>query len=485
MRSASPERRPGGRAWAAWRRNTLGLRLTLGYALFFALSAALLFALTYVVLDRYLYRQDDAFQQRHLRLAAEAYARDGLAGVRRHAASIRGDDRGEEMLFRVADADNRTRLLIPPDEWGPSDLGVLERRPPDASERQRVWKEEEQLEVEVLTRRLPDGAFLQAGMSSDEREDAMEALPQVLLVIALPVFLLALLGGVLMAHRALRPVRQLARTLEAIVATGDVRERAPASEGQGEFADVSRLFNRMLDRIEALVGQLRGTLDAVAHDLRTPLARLRGTAELALQEERPADAYREALAHAVEAVEAATATLDTIMDVAEAEAGTLPLRRAPVPVADLAADVADLYALAAEDQGVALDVAARDPGVAVVDAGRMRQAIANLVDNAIKYTPPGGRVALTVDREGEAVRVVVRDTGPGIAPEELPRIWDRLYRGEGALHTRGLGLGLSLVRAIVEAHGGTVAAESRAGEGATFTVRLPAASDPYAVVRKP
>src|SRR5690606_18538004 len=131
---------------------------------------------------------------------------------------------------------------------------------------------------------------------------------------------------------------------------GDVGERAPTPEGQGEFADVFRLFNRMLERIEALVGHLRGTLDAVAHDLRTPLTRLRGTAELALQEERDAEAYREALAAALEASEAVIATLDTIMDVAEAEAGALHLRLGPVAVADLVADVVDLYGLVAEEQ---------------------------------------------------------------------------------------------------------------------------------------
>ena len=482
MSSASPEPpRPVARVQAAWRRNTLGLRLTLGYALLFALSAAVLFGLIYALLGQILREQDEAFLRTQLRVIAEAYTADGLAGVRRQAAALRGDDRGEEVLIRVAGADGGTALLVPPDEWEPSDLAPLEGRPAH-EERFVLWNEEEGQEAVVLTLRLPDGALLQVGMSSDERDDVLESFPRVFVVVTLPVLLLALLGGAFMAHRALRPVRRLTQTLEAIVATGDVRERAPAPEAQGELADVFRLFNQTLDRIEALVAHLGGTLDAIAHDLRTPITRLRGTAELALQNARDADAYREALAQALDAAEAVTATLDTIMDVAEAEAGALPLHVAPVPLADLAADVADLYGLVAEERGIALDVEIGDPGVAAVDAGRMRQALANLVDNALKYTPAGGRVVLGVDRDAEGVRVTVRDTGPGIAPEELPRIWDRLYRGEASHHTRGLGLGLSLVRAIAAAHGGRVDVASAPGEGTTFTLRLPAA--PYGSVRE-
>jgi heavy metal sensor kinase len=470
----SPERAGAEPEGGRWTRGTLALRLTLGYALLFALSATALFGLTYAVLLGSMREQDRALSATYLRLYADAYARGGLAGVHRAARSVQADDRGEESLVRVADAANRTLLLLPPEDWTPEDFAALER--PGAPSALENGREDQELDVVAL--RLPDGARLQVGVSSDERDDVQESFPRVFLAISLPLLLLSLLGGAFMAQRALSPIRHLLRALRAIIATGDVRERAPEPPGRGEMAELFRLFNRMLDRIEGLMDRLRGTLDDVAHDLRTPMTRLRGTAEVALAGERDAVAYREALADTLEAAETITATLDAVMDVAETEAGTVPLRREPVALADLARDVAELYALVAEEKGVALEVTADDPAETTADRGRLRRALANLVDNAVKYTPPGGRVVLRTFRDGQDAAVEVRDTGLGIPEEERPRIWDRHFRGDRSRSERGLGLGLSLVRAIVEAHGGRVGVESAPGAGATFTLRLPPSGPP-------
>lgn len=473
MSSGRPERRPLASTAGVLRRNPLGVRLTLGYALLFALSAVTLFGLAYGVLGAYLRQQDEAFLHDQLRAVEAVYERDGLAGVRRHAAALQADDRGEEVLVRVADADNETRFLSLADEWEPGDLGALTERLPREGARIEIWNDREQQDLDVLTRRLPTGDVLQVGINSDERDDVLEAFPRVFAFVAVPLVLLALLGGWFMASRALRPVRQLVSTLEAIAATGDVRRRAPTASVQGEFADLFRLFNRMLERIEALVGRLRDTLDDVAHDLRTPLTALRGTAELALQRDREPEAYRTALARVVEASGSASATLDTVLDVAEAEAGALSLDLEPTDLDAVVADVADLYGLVAEGEDVVLAVEPGGAGTVRADGRRLRRALANLVDNAVKYTPPGGRVTLTTGREPGGAWVAVRDTGVGITPEELPLVWDRLYRSERTRHERGLGLGLSLARAIVEAHGGRVTAESAEGEGSIFTVFLP------------
>lgn len=460
-------------ATRAVRRNALGVRLALGYAVLFTLSAVVLFALAYALLGAFLHRQDATYLQQQARALEAAYAESGLAGVRRYAAVLQGDDLGEEVLVRVAGPENATRLLVLPDEWEPEDVAALASREAALDEPLEIWNDRESQTLDVRTRRLPSGDVLQVGINSDERDDVLEAFPRVFAFIALPLLLLAVLGGGLMAARALRPVRQLVATLEAIATTGDVHRRAPADQARGEFADLFRLFNQMLDRIEALLGRLRSTLDDVAHDLRTPLTGLRGTAELALQRDRDPEAYRLALARIVEGAQAAQSTLDTVMDVAEAEAGALRLDLAPVDLDAVTADVADLYELVAEEKGVRLRVEAGTAGRVHADRQRLRRALANLVDNAVKYTPAGGHVALTLGGDETDAWVAVRDTGVGIAEDELPLVWDRLYRSERTRHERGLGLGLALARSIAEAHGGRLQAESTLGEGSCFRLHLP------------
>jgi signal transduction histidine kinase len=189
------------------------------------------------------------------------------------------------------------------------------------------------------------------------------------------------------------------------------------------------------------------------------------------------DRYREALADCVEEADRVLVMLNTLMDISEAESGAMQLQREPVRLGELVARAVELYRDVAEAKGVTLDVRLQPDDVpddltVMGDRPRLEQVAANLIDNAVKYTPPGGRVEVAVWREVGWAVLSVSDTGPGIPPDELPRIWDRLFRGDASRPERGLGLGLSLVRAIIQAHGGTVEVQSEPGQGSTFTVRL-------------
>ncbi len=274
-----------------------------------------------------------------------------------------------------------------------------------------------------------------------------------------------------LTRRGLRPVRALAGAAQDVIRSGDSSRRVEDRGTTDELDELSALFNRMLARNQTLVGGLRDSLDNVAHDLRTPLTRLRGTAELALAADLPA--ARDALAVCIEESDQVLTMLRTLMDVSEAETGILRLERAEVSLGKLAADVVDLYAQVAEDAGVSLTVARDAPAMVSADPVRIRQAIANLVDNAVKYTPRGGAVTLEVEATPVEAIVRVVDNGEGIAETAIPRIWDRLYRAEPSRSKPGLGLGLSVVRAIVLAHGGTVEVASTPGAGSRFTIRLP------------
>jgi signal transduction histidine kinase len=285
--------------------------------------------------------------------------------------------------------------------------------------------------------------------------------------------LIAAGGGYVLTRSALQPLRDLGRTVRDILETGKLEARVPVRDTADPLDELGAQVNALLDRIEGLIAAMRGSLDNVAHDLRTPMMRLRAAAEAGLRTGPDARDPREALADCLEEAERVTAMLETLMDISEAEVGAMRLSRERLELAEVVRDAVTLYSDVAEDKHIVLQSHCA-PGVCVsADRNRMRQVVANLLDNAIKYTPPGGRVELQTALDGAEAVLTVTDTGAGIPPGELPRIWERLYRGDASRSERGLGLGLSLVKAIVEAHGGRVEATSSPGQGSTFVVRLP------------
>jgi signal transduction histidine kinase len=312
------------------------------------------------------------------------------------------------------------------------------------------------------------------GRSTRNREAILHPFRQTFLAMGGAVILLGLGTGAWLTRRTLRPVHDVVTTARMIIETGDLEARVPTQVGTDDLTEMAQLFNTVLEKNASLVRAMRESLDNVAHDLRTPLTRLRGLAELALQGDDPA-AQREALADCAEESERVLEMLRSLMDVTEAEAGMMKLDRKPTDLARLIGDTIELYALIAEEKQITVRNEVVSPCEANVDATRLRQVFANLLDNALKYTESGGSVTITAEAAGGEVGIAFKDTGIGIASDEQSKIWSRLYRSDYSRSQRGVGLGLSLVKAIVEAHGGRVAVESKLGEGSVFTVTLPSA----------
>jgi heavy metal sensor kinase len=295
----------------------------------------------------------------------------------------------------------------------------------------------------------------------------------VLLFVTVPAGLVAtFLMGRWMAGVALRPITQLADAART-VDVEDLRRRLPIRGARDELDDVAAAFNDTLARLEHAVGEMRQFSTALAHELRTPLAALRGDIEMRMTQSGAGD-MRQRFASQLEEIDKLKRLIDQILMFARAEAGEIPLRRDAVDVGELTASLVEQLEPVAQAKGIALQC---EPAAAVVqgDADWLKRVVLNLLDNAIKFTEPGGRVVVAVSQDGATARLAVRDTGIGINPDARPYIFERFFRADPARSSGvdGVGLGLSLVKWIIDRHHGRIEVDSEPGRGSVFTVHLP------------
>jgi heavy metal sensor kinase len=284
---------------------------------------------------------------------------------------------------------------------------------------------------------------------------------------------LAALGGAIIARAALRPVDEMARTARRITAE-DLSRRVERRGSGDELDALAETLNGMLARLDDAFGQTRRFAADAAHELRTPLTVLRGGIEVALRTERSPDEYRRVLASSLEEVERLIRLAEDLLLLSRSLAGPEGAR-APVDLEPLVLEVFEVGARIGRAAGVSVRVDATVPARVTGDAAALRRALLNLVENAIKYTPSGGKVEIGLGRGEGVAEVAIADSGIGIEADDLERIFEPFLRLDAARarDTGGAGLGLAIARSIVIAHGGAITVESRPGSGSRFTVRLP------------
>jgi heavy metal sensor kinase len=294
----------------------------------------------------------------------------------------------------------------------------------------------------------------------------------------IPIIVVIGMGaGWVIAGRALLPVTAIARAAQRISGS-NLSLRIPERKAADELEYLIETFNAMIARLEQRFNQIRQFSTDVSHELRTPITIVRGQLEVALFTAQTTEQYRDAIVVALGDVERLSQIVRALLLLSQAETGQVVLQLQPLDLCETACNITEQFEIPAEGAGVEISFHAL-PGNCTGDFDRVQieRMLSNLISNAVKFTPPGGEVRVSVGRVGDQGEVVVQDTGQGIAPEHLPHIFDRFYRVRGmeeqASPEKGLGLGLSFVNWIVRAHGGTIEVKSESGKGTTFIVRLP------------
>ena len=453
---------------------SLAFRLTLMYACICAVSLGAVLAFSYLALEGTLRRKLDEGMLNEVEEYASLLAAQDMEvmqDVLDEEAVSEGTDR---VFFRMLDKTGNVILTTDMRAW--TDVDVKRPYLLAALEGETVL-DTHRHEGRTYPARIVYGwvgpeLVLQLGESTAWNAEVLYHFRQVFAVVAVGFLFCSVVAGGLMARRALSGVQRVTQAARDISA-GTWDSRVPLSHRQDEIDELAAAFNEMIERIQVLIRELREVTDDIAHDLRTPIARMRVAAETALGEPEANLGQQEMAGSMLEECDHLLGLINTTLEISQTEAGARPLARSQVDISAIAEDVCEFFRPAAEDKGVTTDFT-EHPGLVVDgDPGKLKRALAHIVDNAVKYTSSGGQVSVTCERRNSAAIVSVMDTGQGIPEEDLEKVFARFYRVDQSRSQGGNGLGLSLSRAICRAHGGDVTVTSEPGEGSSFELSIP------------
>ncbi len=426
-----------------------GVRLALGYAGLFGASALVLIIVLWSATLGLLNGQVDAAIQADALGLSERWQDGGARALLQTIDERMAGNVDDDAIYLVIDQDGR-RVA-----------GNLAAWPAEVSRAGPIYEIPVQRNGHRSLARLhrfalPAGYSLLVGRDVAPRADLRELLTHTLAWALLLIIVLSVSGAIVVQRLFRRMLSHVSETAAAISA-GDLSPRVRLSGRGDEFDRLAETINDMLDRIGRLMDGVRQVSNAIAHDLRTPITRARARLEDAAEHARTPEELRTEIQRAMDDLDGITAVFQALLRISEIEAGARRSAFTQLDLAPLLRDLAELYGAVAEERGLRLALHIAGPLPTRGDRELIQQAVANLIDNALKFSPPGGTVRLAGERASGSLRLSVTDQGPGIPPTDLARATERFFRGETARHTPGFGLGLTLVRAVAQLHGGVIA----------------------------
>ena len=463
--------------------DTLSARLTIWYISAFSVFLVAAFGTMFVAINGILNYRMDADLIEDLEEFREMLAEDGISRVVVEIEREANPGSTGSIYLRLLSRDGHLVFA--------SDMSMFELEPTDMEWdaqyatldepilRTREFRIQEDGETERENFReilgsLNDEHYIQIGESLEEKEEMMDTILMSFVVILFLVLPVAGFVGWLISRNAMKGIEDVARTEERIN-RGRLDERVNIVARDREIIDLSSTFNAMLDRIGDLIREMREMTDNIAHDLKSPLSRIRIISEEALSSNDPKENPGKAAAQTIEECDRLLRMINDSLDVAEAEAGIMGNGQQLFDMSNLVSEACDLFGPVADLRGITLTCEI-SPGCEFYGNRQVfERSISNLIDNAIKYTDTGGKIEMYLDYTDETCTIRVSDTGIGISEEDQTRIYNRFYRGDQSRSEDGCGLGLSYTRAVIRNYGGDISLASTVNRGSTFTLTLPTA----------
>jgi heavy metal sensor kinase len=456
--------------------STLAFRLTLWYAGIFAVCSCVAFLLFYTLITSVLQERIDQELLGQAQRFSALLATEGIEAVN-NSAVIEAQAAGvKKVFFRLLNLTGDAFSSSNMSYW--KDIGVnvgaiepLLRSSGPVFETVVIPNRSEQ--VRILYARLSPTIIVQIGQALESQSRFVEAFKRIFIITMSVLIFLAAGVGWFMARRAVSGVEAVTRTAQ-MISGGSLQERVPVKPRGDEIDQLATTFNQMLDRIQTLLTEIKEMTDNIAHDLRSPIARIRGIAEVTLTTSKSLSEYENMAASTIEDCDRLLDMINTMLLISKTEAGVEKLSREEVDIAALIRKACELFQTIAEDKDVGLAYRPPEETFLLGDTRMLQRMLSNILDNAVKYTPPGGKieVSLTESKSRDAI-VSVSDTGVGISDADLLHIFERFYRCDRSRSQPGTGLGLSLARAIARAHGGDITVTSTVNQGSIFTITLP------------